>query len=154
MVDYRVGRDALEESIRAALNDAGEPAEVGYAIDAIANGASSEMCTRFLRRGGRMAHVLPLGEGFDMPEETQATLLMVGDVHGQFGETTEARDFGHMMMTVFARGLETGWLQGHPYEIVPGGLAAVQGVLENLKAGKASAIKYVLRIDETDVEGL
>ena len=52
-----------------------------------------------------MAHVLPLGEGFDMPEETQATLLMVGDVHGQFGERTEARDFGHVMMTVFARGL-------------------------------------------------
>lgn len=33
----------------------------------------------------------------------------------------------------------------------PGGLAGLEEALQDLKAGKASAIKYVVRIDETKV---
>ena len=53
-------------------------------------------------------------------------------------------------MQAFARGLATGEFKGHPYKVVPGGLGAVPGILEDLKAGKASAVKYVFRIGETE----
>ena len=43
-----------------------------------------------------------------------------------------------------------GWFKGHPFEVVAGGLGGVQAGLQDLKAGKASAFKYVFRIDETN----
>ncbi|KAJ6088065.1 hypothetical protein N7499_004247 [Penicillium canescens] len=43
----------------------------------------------------------------------------------------------------------SGWFSGHPYEVRPGGLARLEGALQDLKSGKASAIKYVVRIGET-----
>ena len=49
-----------------------------------------------------------------------------------------------------ARGLQKGFFKGHPYQIVPGGLGGVQTALQDLKDGKASAVKYVLRIAETE----
>lgn len=155
VVDYRAGRLALEASIRAALDATiGEGANVSHAIDAITDGSSSEVCARFLRRGGRLAHLMPLWEDgiAMMPEGTEARLVNVGDVHGHFGEENEARDFGHVMMQAFARGLDTGWLHGHPFEVRPGGLEAAQGVLDSLKAGRASAVKFLVRVGE-EMEG-
>ena len=47
------------------------------------------------------------------------------------------------------KGLKDGWFTGHPFEVVPNGLAGVEGALKNLKDGKNSALKYVFRIAET-----
>jgi len=49
-----------------------------------------------------------------------------------------------------ARGLQSGWFTGHPLEIVPGGLGGVEQALRNLKDGKASAVKYVFKIADTE----
>lgn len=49
--------------------------------------------------------------------------------------------------------MQEGWFSGHPYEVVAGGLGGVQTALENLKEGKASAVKYVFRIGETEGVG-
>jgi NADPH2:quinone reductase len=40
--------------------------------------------------------------------------------------------------------------KGHPFKVVPGVLGGVETGLKDLKAGKASAIKYVFRIEETE----
>ena len=53
------------------------------------------------------------------------------------------------MYQLFANGLKEGWLQPRPYEIVPGGLDGVEQALAKLKAGKASALKYIFRISDT-----
>lgn len=150
VVDYRPGRAALESGIRSALANAGGRKEVSYALDAIVEKESSAVCASLLGPGGRLTHVLPLDEGFQMPQGTTAALTMIGDVHGAFGEKPGARDFGYVMMQAFTRGLETGWFRGHPHEMVPGGLRAVPTILDNLKAGKASAVKYIFRIDDTE----
>jgi len=55
-----------------------------------------------------------------------------------------------VMFRFFGRGLQEGWFKGHPYEVVPGGLGGVEGALKNLKEGRASAVKYVFRIGETE----
>lgn len=59
------------------------------------------------------------------------------------------QDFGAVMYKFFERGLVKGWLKGHPFEVIPGGLEGIEGALQNLKSGKASAVKYVFRVDDT-----
>lgn len=55
-----------------------------------------------------------------------------------------------MFFNFFGRGLAQGWFSGHPFEVRPGGLDGIEGALRDLKGGKASGVKYVLRISETE----
>jgi hypothetical protein len=57
---------------------------------------------------------------------------------------------GLVMYKLIERGLRDGWFKGHPYEVRHGGLGAVEQALTDLKNGKASAVKYVFRIQETE----
>ena len=58
-------------------------------------------------------------------------------------------DFGAAWFHLFGKGLRDGWFKPHPHTVVPGGLSGVQEALKNLMDGKASATKYVFRIEET-----
>lgn len=60
-----------------------------------------------------------------------------------------SEDFAYVYFRLLTRGLQEGWFKPHPHEAIPGGLEGVQKGLENLRDGKASAIKYVFRIAET-----
>jgi hypothetical protein len=68
----------------------------------------------------------------------------VGSVH------KEAKDFGYVYFRYFARGLQEGWFKPQRTEVVPGGLGGIQTALQNLMDGKASAVKYVFRVGETE----
>lgn len=61
----------------------------------------------------------------------------------------DGKDFGYVYSRYIARGLEQGWLRTQKVEVVPSGLGGVQTALENLKSGKVSALKYAVRISET-----
>jgi hypothetical protein len=94
-----------------------------------------------------------------VPETFNKLFTQVGKVHsdnypGIKGEKKLEgllgdQDFGAVMYKFFERGLVKGWLKGHPFEVVPGGLGGIEDALRDLKAGKASAVKYVFKIDET-----
>lgn len=60
------------------------------------------------------------------------------------------REFAAAWFRLFAMGLKEGWFSGHPHEVVAGGLGGIEKALQNLKDGKASAVKYVFRIEETE----
>jgi hypothetical protein len=77
---------------------------------------------------------------------------MVGSVHDSptEGKTIEDREFGAIFFPFLGRGLAGGWFSGHPHEVRPGGLGGLQGALQDLANGKASAVKYVVRIGDTD----
>jgi NADPH2:quinone reductase len=70
---------------------------------------------------------------------------MVGDVH----KNDEGKDLGFVFTRYIARGLEQGWFKPQKQVVVPGGLGGIQEALDNLKAGKANAVKYVFRIADT-----
>jgi hypothetical protein len=53
----------------------------------------------------------------------------------------------------FTKALQQGKLEGHPFEVRPGGLEGVEQALQDLKDGKASAVKYVFRIADTPGDG-
>lgn len=94
---------------------------------------------------GRVTFVLP-GKQYDLPGNIKQSLTTVGSVHGV---PDDLKDFGHVYFRYIAKGLEEGWFKPQPQEVIPGGLEGVQTALSNLKEGKASATKYVLRIADT-----
>lgn len=141
IIDYRQGDDAVVAGIKAALKP-GE--ELKYCFDAVAEHNSAQnVCKVMTASGARITGVLPYPEGSWLPSGVQTSLTMVGDVHGL------QTDFGAAAFLLLAKGLQEGWFKAHPQTVVPGGLAGVQGALADLKAGKASATKYVFRIADT-----
>lgn len=62
-------------------------------------------------------------------------------------------NFPSIVCSYFTRALEEGWLKGQPQEVVAGGLNGIQGALERLKDGTASAVKYVFKISDTEGAG-
>ena len=148
--DYREGPQKLEEMLRSHLAGISPgTTSISYAFAAITNADTVKLCFSVLDADGTLAHVLPLSENIQVPEAVSARLVMVGDVHGQFGDRPGYKDFGYITMKLLTRWLESGELNGHPHEVIPGGLSAVSEVLAKLIERKASAVKYVFRIADT-----
>ncbi|KAK3067869.1 hypothetical protein LTR53_014986 [Teratosphaeriaceae sp. CCFEE 6253] len=138
IIDYRKGDSAVTDGIMAALRGR----LLKHALDATAHGNTSANIARAMRSGGTIARTL--GPEGDLPNDVKQFQVSVSTVH------SPQKEFGSSMFRLFERGLQQGWLQPRPYEVVRGGLNSVEKALADLKAGKASAVKYVLRIDETD----
>ncbi|KAK4166840.1 alcohol dehydrogenase [Cladorrhinum sp. PSN259] len=150
VVDYREGDDAVVEKLKEALK--GKP-PVRHALDAVSHGSSITNIAKVLeaqpatkeegKPNGHVTFVLH-GEKEGLPKGVEQSITMVGSVH------KEAKDFGFAYFRYIAKGLREGWFKPQRPEVVPGGLAGIEGALQNLKAGKASAVKYVFRIEETE----
>ncbi len=153
IVDYRDGDEAVVAGIKAALKQNGA-SEVKFAFDAVSEHNSSQNISQVLsREGSKIALVL---QGKGIPDYIQQGQTLVGSVHADLGEEaktagikTGAKDFGFVFFRLFSRGLQEGWFSGHPYEVVPGGLNAVEKALSNLKAGVNSGTKYIFKIEDT-----
>lgn len=158
ILDYREGDDKLVQNLKSAVDKAG--GKVEYAFDAVSeHGSYKNICKVLDHQTGQITLVLPVKDDSAIPSTIQQSATMVGAVHAsmdqnQFqketGSKTGNTDFGFVMFRFFGRGLQEGWFQGHPQEVVPGGLAGISGALKNLKEGKASAVKYVFRLEETE----
>lgn len=147
IIDYREGDDAVRAKIRAAAG--GRP--IHHAYDAISEKGSYQNLAATMTAPGKITTVLPLKEGDSLPEGIANERTMVGTVHFNpaEGKTIDDREFGAAFFPLIGRGLAQGWFSGHPYEVRPGGLNGIEGALRDLEAGKASAVKYVVRIAET-----
>ena len=109
-------------------------------------GSYQNIC-KVLDPNGHITLVLPGRKYPEIPESVHQTITTVGAVHGT---PDDLSDLGFAWFRLFGQGLKEGWFSGHPYEVVPGGLAGVETGLRNLMNGKASAIKYVYRIANTE----
>ncbi|KAI3011149.1 hypothetical protein CBS147346_1350 [Aspergillus niger] len=137
VIDYRDGESAVVQGILDAI-PAGE--SLRYALDAASETSSFQVIEKVLdQTSGAVSIVTP-----EAPKQLPGTIRVefsnVGTGHG------EDKDFAYVWSRMMTRGLSEGWLEAHPHEIIPGGLEGVEVALNNLKAGKASAVKYVLRI--------
>ncbi|KAI6081023.1 GroES-like protein [Hypoxylon rubiginosum] len=140
IVDYRDGDDAVVEALKKAAGESG----LLYALDAVAEKNSYVNLTRVLAEGAKITLVLPPSEEHKFPPHITQSMTLVGSVH------SDAKDFGFVYFRYITRGLQEGWFSPQPQVVVPGGLRGIKTGLENLKAGKANAIKYVFRIGETE----
>ncbi|KAH7155953.1 NADPH2:quinone reductase [Dactylonectria macrodidyma] len=142
VVDYRKGEDALIKGIKAAIP---KGKSLYFALDAVSENKTGDTIAKVLDSDGHLTAVLPYT--LSNPQNINFTITNVGDVHGL---TANYEDFGYAWYRLFNMGLKEGWLKAHPYEVLPGGLKGVEGGLQALQAGKASAVKYVYRIAETE----
>ncbi|KAF2674157.1 GroES-like protein [Microthyrium microscopicum] len=156
IVDYRQGNDEVVKSFQQALN--GE--KLCYAFDAVSDKGSYQNLMKVMDLSkGRISLVLARKHYEGIPDSFAKFFTQVGRVHAESypGIKGEKKlqgllgdqDFGAVMYKFFERGLKAGWFKGHPYQVVPGGLDGVETGLQDLKAGKASAFKFVFRIEET-----
>ncbi|KAI0468570.1 GroES-like protein [Xylaria cf. heliscus] len=142
VLDYRAGDDAVVEGLRAAVAGTGKP--LLHALDAVAEKTSYANLGKVLAEGARVTLVLPGYDAGVLPALVEHSMTSVGSVH------KDDKDFGFVYFRYIARGLKEGWFRAQPQVVVPGGLAGVQGALENLRDGKANAVKYVFRIADTE----
>lgn len=147
IVDHRNGDEAVVQGIRDALKAAGASG-VSYAFDAVSEKGSYQNIYKVLDPYSKIALVLP--SNVEVPETFTQSAIMVADVHGVLGIKPGGKEFGYVFSKYFGCVLQLGTFTGHPYQVVPGGLGGVETALKDLKAGKASAVKYVFRIADTE----
>lgn len=145
VIDYREGAESIVDGFRAAVREHG--GKIEYAFDAVSEkGSYQNICQVLDGTTGQITFVLPGKKYEEVPSGIKKSITTVGSVHGV---PDDLSDFGFVYFRYIAKGLEEGWFKPHPQEVVPGGLAGVETALTNLKEGKASAVKYVFKIDET-----
>ena len=159
IIDYRNGDEALVRGLKEAVNRTSS-GKVQYAFDAISEkGSSQNICKVLDPSSGAISLVLPSKDNEGIPKGITKSTTMVNTVFKDMdtdpwekktGSKTGNQEFGFVFCRFMARGLQEGWFKSHPYEVVPGGLGGVERGLETLKEGKASAVKYVFRIAETE----
>lgn len=147
IIDYREGDEAVRSGIRVAAN--GVP--VHHAYDAVSERGSYVNLSAVLDTPGKITVVLPAAAD-ETYEGVEIRRTMVGSVHmpPPEGQALGDKEFGAAMYQFIGRGLAQGWFSGHPYEVRKGGLNGLESALKDLEAGKTSAVKYVLRIAETE----
>jgi NADPH2:quinone reductase len=159
IIDYRQGNEEVVKGLQHALGD--DSGKLAHAFDAVSDKGSYQNLMKVMDlEKGKISLVLARKRYEGIPPGFAKFFTQVGKVHsdrypgmpggdkkleGLLGDQT----FGAIMYKFFERGLVEGWFKGHPFEVVPGGLGGVETGLKNLKAGKASAFKYVFKIDET-----
>ncbi|KAJ5475221.1 Trans-enoyl reductase fsr4 [Penicillium diatomitis] len=147
VVDYRQGVAATIQAIKESLQKSGH-SSARHALDTIASEDSAEVVRNSVAEGGKVDFVLP--NELDVSPAVK-TITSVGSVHNQpgFGTHENYEDLGQVFSRYFTRALQKGTFSAHPYEVRPRGLEGVEDALKDLKAGKASAVKYVFRIADT-----
>ena len=160
VLDYRDGSENLLHGIKEALK-AAEIGEAQYAFDAIAEHGSPELLSRVLPNGAHLTFVLPNLDYSHIRKDIITSVIDVGYVHHNepddndtvnYVTSANGRDFGYLYSRLFGQGLKDGWFQPHPVKVVPGGLSGVADGLNNLREGKASAVKYVFKVEDTPVK--
>ncbi|KAH8594219.1 chaperonin 10-like protein [Bisporella sp. PMI_857] len=143
VIDYRNGPDEAIKEIRKGLE--GIQAEVRHGLDPGIGPQSARILKEIVVPGGAINLVLP--SDFDVSPAVK-TVTSVGAAHNQ-DNWGDSRDLAFVFCRYFSRGLQMGTFSGHPHEVRPGGLEAVEQALKDLKNGRASAVKYVFRISDT-----
>ncbi|KAE8382488.1 chaperonin 10-like protein [Aspergillus bertholletiae] len=136
VIDYREGESAVVAAIRNATK------QLRYALDAVSEKVSFSVVTQVLDPDcGAMSVVTPFGPE-ECPTKIRVEFTDVGRAH------RDEKEFAYLWSRFFTLGLKEGWLTPHPHEAISGGLQGVQTALTNLKEGKASATKYVVKITD------
>ncbi|KAK5057875.1 hypothetical protein LTR84_011876 [Exophiala bonariae] len=152
IVDYRGGPQAIVSGIRDALRTTGlGDNSCQYAFDVISSNGSWKPLLEVIkshRENAAITLLRPLPAD-TFPQGVQHSRTGVGGCHSQLDTRDWDPDLAYVFFRLFARGLQDGWLRGHPWEVRAGGLDAVEAALKDLKEGKNSAKKYVFRIAET-----
>ena len=153
LLDYRIGKDALTKEIRKAAP------ELHYIVDSNCNDDTVDMLSPLLAPenssyvfmlGGTHqqrlpAHVKnesPFAPGLWEPTDPDSP-------DGPHGLNIAPKAFTHVFFSYLTFALQEGLLKGHPFEVLPYGLASIGDGMVGLRDGKNSGHKYLFRIADT-----
>lgn len=145
VVDYRQDQAKVIADLKQAISKSGTT-HVKYAFDTIGKQVGVDALKEVLDSDGHIDFILPPEVNVG-PLSHSTTYVQV--VHGPV-DGAVARTLGYMISKWFTLGFQTGVFTGHPYEIKKGGLYGLQPALTDLKEGKNSGVKYVVRVGETE----
>jgi NADPH:quinone reductase len=159
VIDYRKGNEYVVSEMKSAA--CGQP--LLHAFDGVTNGESWVNLSKVIAERGHISLVLP-GIREDIPAHIQQSTTMAGGLWKELGAYSKSqnktlgrmdvgrngREFGHMYSRLIGLWFRQGKLKPHPYKVVPGGLRGVETALQDLKEGRTSASKFVVRVDETE----
>lgn len=145
--DYRDGADEMISKIKKHI-EAGNYGPVLHGLDPGIGKSSQKVLNEIVTPEGAINLVMP--SDTEIASATK-TITSVGVVHntdnGSHG--ADARDLGLVTARWLTKAMQAGTFKGHPFEVRPGGLHAVDQALKDLKDGKNSATKYVFCIEDT-----
>ena len=157
IVDYRAGDEHVVAEIRKALDGQ----DLQYAFDATSAHGSFTNLSKILARGGKLTLVL-VDRRDDIPAYIEQSNTMAVSLWRDLSKETDrdysgfgmmsferGKEFGLMFSRLIGQWLREGTLEPHPFEVVESGLAGLETALKNLREGKNSATKYVVRIADT-----
>ncbi|RDW91029.1 hypothetical protein BP5796_02194 [Coleophoma crateriformis] len=160
IVDYRHGTEAMKTAVKQALG----PLEAHHALDAISAHGTWVPLTQILSPSGSQVSVVSGANAYnekEIPEGVEIKYTFVGIAHTgayapqmpkQPAEKESARsapEFAYVFFRYLARMLALNTFEGHPYEIIPGGLDGVAKGLQKLKNGEARGRKFIYRIGDS-----
>ncbi|RSM01139.1 hypothetical protein CDV31_011503 [Fusarium ambrosium] len=152
VVDYRKPHDELVAAIQAAIVKAG----AGPAWHGLDCATNVDWDPDYK---GILGDALGLQAGLDGRKPLVATVQggakVSGHVDGGYINvmvahigTEEEKCLGYTVSRLFAYGLASGWLTGHPTEVLEGGLEAVEEALRRLKSEKVFGKKLIIKIGQ------
>jgi NADPH2:quinone reductase len=160
IVDYRQGTEKMKEDVKAALG----PLEAFHAFDCISEHGSWIPLSQMVTPSGGQVSVVSGANAYtevEIPTGVKIKYVYVGTAHdGAYiatmpkqpadKETVEtAIEFAYVFYRYLARMLQKGKFEGHPFEVIAGGLDGVEEGLRRLKKGESRGYKFVYRIEET-----
>jgi NADPH:quinone reductase-like Zn-dependent oxidoreductase len=159
VIDYREGPDAAVRSIQEAL-EVSRSGPAYHAFDSISEHDSFQTLSRVLDPKGHITLVHPDGDYTSIPLSITTSLTYVGIAHTVAPDISRlkgirhvgngnGKDLAFVISRLIGKGLQEKWFSGHPYEIVPGGQNGLSTALRKLKQGKAHAVKYVLKPEDS-----
>ncbi|KIW15246.1 hypothetical protein PV08_05291 [Exophiala spinifera] len=159
IIDYREGPSAVAENMQKALK-AANAGPAYHAFDAISEGGSFQTLSKVLAPQGHITVVLPEADYSSIPSPITTSLTYVGVVHTGAPALSalkginsvaegDGKDVGFIFSRLFGRGLAEGWFSPHAHRMVPRGLDGLSDALQSLKGGKARAVKYIIRPQDT-----
>nr|OQO27818.1 hypothetical protein B0A51_04653 [Rachicladosporium sp. CCFEE 5018] len=157
VIDYRQGDDATIEAIKSVLGEH----KLEYAFDAVSEEYSLANVIKVLdSKHGKLALTLP-GRSSNLPKELHISHVMAGslwtklsgiDKHeklGNLGLEAGGPEFAREMTSSVEALLRDGKLKSHPYVVYEGGLHGLEPALQDLRNGKVSGSRCVIRVTDT-----
>ena len=160
VVDYRDGVEEMVLAVKTALG----PLKARHAVDAISAKGTWIPLTQMVDPDGGQVSVVSGANRYDemdIPVGVVVKYTYVGTVHSgaykegmpkQPADTADVKndvEFAYLLLRYVGRLLARGDFEGHPAEVIPGGLHGVQKGLQRLKNNDAQGVKFVYRTKET-----
>jgi hypothetical protein len=149
------------QDVKAALGDL----KPKHALDAISSNATWIPLSQMLDPNGGQISVVSGANQYNEPNILPGVTFKytyVGTVHyGAYKASMPKQpadqesvkgdvDFAYVLLRFVGRMLNRGDFEGHPFQVIPGGLDGVEEGLRRLKDGDAKGKKFVYKICEVD----